>query len=337
AFAEIARRLAQENGLADGTCYLQVTRGAAPRRHAFPAPGTPPTVYACTYPLSAAPERWARGVGVHLVPDERWARCDVKSTALLANVLANQAAQEAGAEEAVFVRDGLVTEGSHTNVAAVFGGRVVTHPEGPRILSGVTRAVVLRLCAELGVPVEERPVPAADLARADEVLLTSTTSEVLPVVAADGRPVGAGPRAGRRGAPHERDVGGAPRRGGGRAAGGGRRAGAGDAGAPRRLPCARRQEPLTGLLYPPQRAMGKVRETTSRSNEGKRFRSKGPTASARRSAIPSIRAPNTARQNIDGGVCSSAARELGSGWRSSSRSKWILRWNTSFRPKPPPA
>jgi len=192
AFAEIARRLAQENGLADGTRYLQVTRGAAPRRHAFPAPGTPPTVYACTYPLSAAPERWARGVGVHLVPDERWARCDVKSTALLANVLANQAAQEAGAEEAVFVRDGLVTEGSHTNVAAVFGGRVVTHPEGPRILSGVTRAVVLRLCAELGVPVEERPVPAADLARADEVLLTSTTSEVLPVVAADGRPVGAG-------------------------------------------------------------------------------------------------------------------------------------------------
>jgi len=191
-FPAIARRLAEANGFIDGTCYLQVTRGAAPRRHAFPPPGTPPTVYACTYPLHAAPEKWERGVGVALVPDERWGRCDVKSTALLPNVLANQAAKEAGAEEAVLVRDGLVTEGSHTNVAAVFEGRVFTHPEGPRILSGVTRGVVLALCAELAIPVEERPVPAAELPRADEVFLMSTTSEVLPVAAVDGRPVGAG-------------------------------------------------------------------------------------------------------------------------------------------------
>jgi D-alanine transaminase len=192
AVGEIAARLAEENGLAGGTCYLQVSRGAAPRRHAFPEPGTPPTVYACTYPLSVTPELWTRGVPVVLVPDERWGRCDVKSTALLANVLASQAAKEAGAEEAVFVRDGLVTEGSHTNVAAVFGGRVVTHPEGPRILSGVTRGVVLALCAELGIPVEERPVPAADLRHADEVFLMSTTAEVLPVVAVDRQAVGSG-------------------------------------------------------------------------------------------------------------------------------------------------
>jgi D-alanine transaminase len=192
AFPEVARRLAHENGLDHGTCYLQVTRGAAPRRHAFPDAGTPPTVYARTYPLVLAPEPWACGVGVLLVPDERWARCDVKSTALLPNVLANQAAQEAGAEEAVFVRDGLLTEGSHTNVAAVFDGRVWTHPEGPRILSGVTRQVVLALCGEVGVPVEERPIPATDLAGADEVFLMSTTAEVLPVVAVDGRPVDAG-------------------------------------------------------------------------------------------------------------------------------------------------
>src|SRR5690606_26301299 len=192
AFAEIARRLAQENGLADGTCYLQVTRGAAPRRHAFPAPGTPPTVYACTYPLSAAPERWARGVGVHLVPDERWARCDVKSTALLANVLANQAAQEAGAEEAVFVRDGLVTEGSHTNVAAVFGGRVVTHPEGPRLPSGGPRAGVRRVGAGLGGPGEGRAGPAGDLARAGRGAPPGTEAGVAPGGGADGRPGGAG-------------------------------------------------------------------------------------------------------------------------------------------------
>jgi D-alanine transaminase len=191
-FPEIARRLAQENGLADGTCYLQITRGAAPRQHAFPEPGTPPTVYACTYSLSASSKPWERGVGVILVPDERWARCNVKSTALLPNVLANQAAKEAGAAEAVFVRDGLVTEGSHTNVAAVFGGRVCTHPEGPRILSGVTRTVVLALCRTLGVPVEERPIPGDALAQADEVFLMSTTSEVLPVVAVGGQPVGAG-------------------------------------------------------------------------------------------------------------------------------------------------
>jgi D-alanine transaminase len=194
AFPAIARHLVRENGLegADATCYLQVSRGAAPRRHAFPPAGTPPTVYAFAAPCASPPERWTGGVAVVLVPDQRWSRCDVKSTALLANVLANQAAQEAGAEEAVFVRDGFVTEGSHTNVAAVLDGVLATHPEGPYILPGVTRRVVLELCDELGLPFEERRFAAADLPRAEEVVLLSTTSEVLPVVAVDGRPVGEG-------------------------------------------------------------------------------------------------------------------------------------------------
>lgn len=192
AIGEIAQRLVRENGLAEATCYVQVTRGAAPRRHAFPESGTPPTVYASAAPLVVDPARWERGVDVICVPDERWARCDVKSIALLPNVLANQRAREAGVEEAVLVREGVVTEGSHTNVAAVFGGRLVTHPEGPHILPGVTRRVVLGLCAALGIPVEERPIPADDLLRADEVMLLSTTFEVLPVVRVDGRTIGGG-------------------------------------------------------------------------------------------------------------------------------------------------
>lgn len=189
---EIARRLVRENGLAEATCYVQITRGAAPRRHAFPAPGTPPSVYASAAPLEVDPARWEHGASVILVPDERWARCDIKSIALLPNILAHQRAREAGADEAVLVREGVVTEGSHTNVAAVFGGRLVTHPEGPRILPGVTRRVVLGLCKMLGIPVEERPIPAEALPRADEVMILSTTSEVLPVVRVDGREVGGG-------------------------------------------------------------------------------------------------------------------------------------------------
>lgn len=189
---EVVHRLLRENAVADGACYIQITRGAAPRRHAFPEAGTPPTVYACTTPMGADPDTWDRGVAVVLVPDQRWARCDIKSTALLPNVLANQQAKEAGVEEALFVRDGVVTEGSHTNVAAVFEGRLHTHPEGPYILAGVTRRIVLDLCRELGVPVVERPVLAETLPLADEVVLLSTSSEVLPVVEVDGRPVGDG-------------------------------------------------------------------------------------------------------------------------------------------------
>lgn len=192
ALRRVVERLIQENGLHDATCYLQVTRGAAPRRHAFPAEGTPPTVYAFAVPLQVNPEKWERGVAVTLLPDQRWARCDIKSTALLPNVLANQRAKERGVEEAIFVRDGYITEGSHTNVAAVIGGCVITYPESNYILSGVTRRVVLDLCAELSILLSERPLLAEDFLRADEVLLLSSTSEVLPVVEVDGQTIGAG-------------------------------------------------------------------------------------------------------------------------------------------------
>jgi D-alanine transaminase len=111
---------------------------------------------------------------------------------LLGNVLANQSAHEAGAWEAIFVRDGVVTEGTHTNVVAVMDGRVTTHPEGPHILSGITRAAVLEVAHAQGLAVDEAPVLVERFRRAAEILLIGTTAEVLPVVALDGAPVGGG-------------------------------------------------------------------------------------------------------------------------------------------------
>lgn len=184
------------NRLAAGEAvvYLQVTRGAAPRGHAFPEPPPRPTVYAAVKPREPHPtERLARGVAAITVPDDRWARCDVKSTALVANVLAQQAAKEAGAHEALFVRDGIALEGSHSNLFVVHrDGRLVTCPASSHILAGVTRHEVLAIARGLGVAVEEAAVPLRDLREAAEVFVTGTTTEVLAVTAVDGRPVGEG-------------------------------------------------------------------------------------------------------------------------------------------------
>ncbi len=114
----------------EASIYLQITRGAAPRYHGFPSPATPPTVYACVQPLKPDVEGQQKGIRAILVSDNRWGRCDVKSVALLANVLAFQRALDEGAQEAVFVRDGLVTEGSHSNAFAVVDGVVRTAPLG---------------------------------------------------------------------------------------------------------------------------------------------------------------------------------------------------------------
>jgi D-alanine transaminase len=192
----VAERLIEENDLAhsDASIYIQVTRGAATRRHAFPPAGTLPTVYVTASRFRGHPDAWDRGIKVVLVPDIRWTRCDIKAVALLPNVLANQQAKEHDAWEAVFVRDGLVTEGSHTNVCAVFDGQVVTHPLGPHILGGITRDVVLELCQELAIPVRESPIPESALPHAAELMITGTTTEIMPVVqvddwqVADGRP-----------------------------------------------------------------------------------------------------------------------------------------------------
>jgi D-alanine transaminase len=185
----------RRNGLREAVVYLQVDRGRAPRNHLFPrAPVRPTlvlTVRRVTYPRPAEIEE---GVGVVTLPDERWARCDVKSVGLLANVLAKQQAAEAGCREAwLYDRDGLVTEGSSSNAYIVDrDGRLVTRPLGPEILGGVTREVVLELARERGIEVVERPFGVEEARSAREAFLTSTTSLVLPVTSIDGRPVANG-------------------------------------------------------------------------------------------------------------------------------------------------
>jgi D-alanine transaminase len=191
---EIAGGLLRRNGLTDAFAklYIQITRGVAPRHHAFPHGTVDPTVYATVTPFEPPEDRWEEGVSAITTPDTRWARCDIKSIALLPNVLASQVAAEAGAYEALLVRDGVVTEGSHTSVLIVVDGEVRTHPGDPSILPGVTRAWAMEACRDLDIPMREAEVSADALSDVDEIMLLGTTSGVMPVVRVDGDPVGAG-------------------------------------------------------------------------------------------------------------------------------------------------
>ncbi|HVG01267.1 MAG TPA: D-amino-acid transaminase [Nitrospira sp.] len=172
--------------------YLQLTRGRAPRDHSFPEDITATTILTFREfrPLEATISD--AGVGAITIQDIRWGRCDIKSINLLANVLARQQAKEAGAFEAILVRDGGVTEGSVSNVAIVRNGTIHTAPEGSNILSGVTRALVLELAKKEGIPVIESRISREDLFTASEVFLTGTTVEVLSVVCVDGQVIGSG-------------------------------------------------------------------------------------------------------------------------------------------------
>jgi D-alanine transaminase len=190
----LALELLARNGLGEGeaTVYLQLTRGAAPRTHHFPPPGTRPTLYLSAAAFAPPWEARTRGVQAITLPDVRWSRCNIKSINLLPNTLAKQRAREAGAAEAVFVRDGVLTEGASTTVFAVLDGALVTHPNGPHILPGVTRDVVLALARAAGIPVHERPLRLEEREHFDELFVASTTLDLAPVVALDGQPVGAG-------------------------------------------------------------------------------------------------------------------------------------------------
>ncbi|WP_276352080.1 D-amino-acid transaminase [Cohnella caldifontis] len=183
--------LVRLNSLQEGTVYLQITRGTAPRNHLFPPQAEPVVMAYCTdvkRPLSAM----EAGYAAITLPDTRWLHCDYKTLNLLANVLAKQAAADRGAADAILHRDGTVTESSASNVMIVKDGRLVTHPANHLILHGVTRAVVLRLAAQTEIPAEERPFALEELFAADEVLLTGTTIEVMPVISVDGKPIGSG-------------------------------------------------------------------------------------------------------------------------------------------------
>lgn len=189
--AGAAERLVRENDIeGDGTIYVQVTRGVAPRKHSFPARDTAPTVYVTAKPYRNHPAEWFEdGVEAITYPDTRWSRCDIKSIALLPNVLANEAAHAAGAFEALFVRDGVVIEGSHSNLWGVKNGRLVTYPRSNYILAGITRGRIFELASELGIPAVEGMIYQDELAEIDELFLSGTTTEVMPIVRVDGREV----------------------------------------------------------------------------------------------------------------------------------------------------
>ena len=195
AVSGIALRLLEENGLMQGQAivYLEITRGSvSPRTHHFPPAGTAPTVFASAAAFTPFDGQRITGVPVILAPDERWARCDIKSVNLLPNAMAKQLAVDAGAWETIFVRDGTITEGTSSNFFAVVGGELRTHPATRAILGGVTRDVTLAAARALGIAVAERGVSVGELETAEEAFLTSTTNDVMPVVRVDGTRVGSG-------------------------------------------------------------------------------------------------------------------------------------------------
>jgi D-alanine transaminase len=187
-------KLIARNGLeaVDSILYFQVTRGVAPRKHTFPDPPVSATTMILLSQAPSSVEMREKGVGAILVPEFRWSRCDIKAIGLMGSVLAVQQAKEKGAEEAIFVRDGVVTEGTHTNVLAVFNGHILTHPLGNFILPGVTRGVILDICSKIGITCKEQTFRAEELKRASEIIISGTNKEITPVVRLDGRPVGTG-------------------------------------------------------------------------------------------------------------------------------------------------
>lgn len=176
------------SGVREGQVYLQVSRGVAPRSHSFPQPAVVPNELIYVREYDVDPYDYARTTGIRalMVPDLRWKRCDIKSLNLLGNVLASQAAEEAGCQEAIMsTEDGTITEGSHSTVFGVRSGALVTAPLEANILPGITRRLVLELAARCGIQVVERPFTVPTLDDLDELFVTSTIAEVLPILAVE--------------------------------------------------------------------------------------------------------------------------------------------------------
>ncbi|WP_050616099.1 D-amino-acid transaminase [Bacillus testis] len=185
-------QLVDINQIKTGTVYLQVTRGSAPRNHAFPGKNVEPVITAYTKEVPLPVETTDNGVSAIVVEDIRWLKCDIKSLNLLGSVLAKETAVENGCYEAIQHRGNLVTEGSSSNISIVFDGKVITHPANHLILNGIVRQVILKLCAKQGIPVEERPFAIEEMMGADEVFLSSTTSEITPIIKIEKETIGNG-------------------------------------------------------------------------------------------------------------------------------------------------
>lgn len=184
--------LVKRNGGGNQSVYLQITRGVAARDHGFPA-DIRPTVFAMSSPLKPLDEEVRRhGVSAIVLEDIRWKYCHIKSIALLPNILLRQQALDAGAVEAILVRDNNVTEGAASNLFIVRNGTLITPPKGPLLLPGITRDLVLELAQQAGIPCQEASIARAELQQADEVWLTSSTREIVPVTRLDNVAVGSG-------------------------------------------------------------------------------------------------------------------------------------------------
>ncbi len=185
----------RRSGIEEGMAYIHITRGVALRKHVFPHPAVPPTELIVILPYDDGPTAQRREVGVGVItrPDERWGRCDIKSTNLLANVLACQDAVETGALEAVLIDgEGFVTEATHSSLLWVRDGVIEGSPEGEEILPGTTRQMILRLVAQEGLVFCEARISREELMGIDEMMLSGTTLEVMPVVRVDNRTIGDG-------------------------------------------------------------------------------------------------------------------------------------------------
>lgn len=188
-FSSLISRNKMENKHAG--IYVQISRGATKRMHSFPK-NTSPTIYAYAFELPSFTDNLENGINVITNEDIRWKRCDIKSVSLLPNTMLFNKAVEAGAGECVLIRDGFVTEATHSSVLGVKNGVVITRPLSDLILPGITRKVILEICAEKNIPVEERSFSEKELFEMDELIIAGTGSEVTPAIQINDKKVGTG-------------------------------------------------------------------------------------------------------------------------------------------------
>jgi D-alanine transaminase len=193
-FPAFAGNLIKMNNLENqpAMVYLQVTRGAARRTHSFPSPEVPPTAYAYAWGFIPDRNSMETGIKVMLKEDIRWSRCDIKSVALLPNTLSFQEACENGLKECIFIRNGLITEGSHSNIFFVIDNTLFTHPESNHILSGITRKNILRIAQESGIKIREEALQENRIRLIQEAFISNTSAELTPVTELGGNTIGEG-------------------------------------------------------------------------------------------------------------------------------------------------
>ncbi|EHR84997.1 D-amino-acid transaminase [Staphylococcus epidermidis] len=186
---ELVRRLLKENNVVNGGIYIQATRGAAPRNHSFPTPPVKPVIMAFTKSYDRPYEELEQGVYAITTEDIRWLRCDIKSLNLLGNVLAKECAVKYNAAETIQHRSDIVTEGASSNVYAIIDGVIYTHPVNNFILNGITRRVIKWIAEDEQIPFKEETFTVEFLKNADEVIISSTSAEVMPITKIDGENV----------------------------------------------------------------------------------------------------------------------------------------------------